>query len=207
MRRLLPDRRDDRGFTLIEMLVTTGIMTVVLLAVIAATVELYSGTKQADNTAAARDQLDNSFRRLDRELRYASWVSVPGKVGERWYLEYALPTGCRQLRLEGGVLYLASWTLPATTPGTPAAIASDVTVDSGVDPFVLYTAGARPFASASPGTAGMGTEYEIEHQQVRLRFTVRVGTVSLPFDSVFTAQNTSRGTSDLNDCSKGRPAA
>jgi hypothetical protein len=54
----------------------------------------------------------------------------------------------------------------------------------------------------------MGADYELEFQQVRMRFTVEVGTVTLPFDSVFTAQNTNRNTdisADNKECNKGRP--
>ncbi len=212
MRRTLPRsparRRpadDDRGFSLIELIVTMAIMSVVTLVIVGATVEIYSGTKQIDNTAEARDQLDNTFRRLDRELRYASWVSDPGQVGGSWYLEYAIPSGCRQLRLTGEILSLAAWNPSTATSGPAAPIANGVTLINGASPFILYRTGAQPYASASPGT-GMGARYELDFQQVRLLFNVRIGTVTLPFDSVFTAQNTNRDTSMANSCSQGRPS-
>ncbi|GAA0479395.1 hypothetical protein Aca07nite_86710 [Actinoplanes capillaceus] len=199
---------DDKGFSLVELLVTVALMSVVTLVIVGATVQIYSGTKSIDNTAEVRDQLDNSFRRLDRELRYASWISPQGKVGDRWFMEYETKTGCRQLKIENGVLSLAEWT-SGTTPGTAAAVASGITLISGVDPFNLLLAGAKPYASASPGT-GMGAQYETEFQQVRMRFMVKAGTVALPFESVFTAQNLSRsatGKTSTKECDKGRPTS
>ena len=202
--RWLRRARDDEGFTLIELLVTTAIMSVVTLIMVSATVEIYAGTKQIDNTAEARDQLDNTFRRLDRELRYASWVSQPGQVNGSWYVEYRIPAGCRQLRLTGQILGLAAWDPAADPPGTATPIANGVTLINGGPPFILYRINAQPYATASPGT-GMGANYQLDFQQIRLLFNVKIGTVTLPFDSIFTAQNTSRDTPTTDVCSEGRP--
>jgi prepilin-type N-terminal cleavage/methylation domain-containing protein len=200
-------RTDDQGFSLIELLVTLGIMSVVTVVMVGATIQIYSGTKAIDNTSEVRDQLDISFRRLDRELRYASWTSPTKdqKVGDRYYMEYAIPAGCRQIKIENGILSLAEWTLPGTTPGTHRPFVNGVTVLSGVAPFTISPAGTKTYASAGPG-AGMGADYEIEFQQVRVRFAVKAGTVTLPFDSVFTAQNISRKSTD-SDCKYGRPTS
>jgi prepilin-type N-terminal cleavage/methylation domain-containing protein len=200
-------RRPDDGFSLIELLVTMSIMSVVMVVVIGAIVQIYSMTTGTEATSVGRDQLGNSFRRLDKELRYANWVSVPAQVGTAWYLEYSLPTGCRQLKLDGGVLTLASWTLPATTPGPPTTIATDLRMLTGTAPFTLYPVHVAPYASAGASAAGVGKLFAPEHAQVRLQFNAAVGKVTLPFDVVFTAQNTNDSTPALNDCSKGRPAS
>ena len=186
-----PRRRDDQGFSLIELLVTTGIMSVVTLIIVAATVDIYSGTKQIDNTAEARDQLDNTFRRLDRELRYAKWVGKEAQAGGSWTLSFEIPSGCRELGLTGQILTLAAWDPSKATSGTPVPIANGVTLINNAPPFFRYPIGAQPYASASAGT-GMGTTYALDFAQVRLLFNVKIGTVTLPFDSVFTAQNTTR---------------
>lgn len=204
-----PNRRPaagDQGFSLIEVLVSLGILSVVMIVVLGATVQIYSAVNRTEGTAFARDQLANSFRRLDKELRYASWVSTPGQVGTRWYLEYATPAGCRQLVLADRALTLASWTLPGTVPGTATTIAADVDLLAGTAPFTRYAARSTPYATASAGTAGVGRKYSSEYIQVRLRFAATVGRETQRFDTVFTAQNTSELTSALNDCSKGRPA-
>jgi prepilin-type N-terminal cleavage/methylation domain-containing protein len=200
-----PRRRDDQGYSLAEVLVSMAILAVVLVAVLGAILQIYSAVNRTENTSYARDQLGTAFRRLDKELRYATWVGTPGQVGGRWYLEYDTAAGCRQLVLAGGVLTLAGWTLPGTQPGPKAAIAGELSPLPNVDPFTVWAAGTKPYATASPGTAGMGRDYAAEHTQVRLRFTATVGKVTLPFDTVFTAQNTDRNTPTVNGCSDGRP--
>jgi prepilin-type N-terminal cleavage/methylation domain-containing protein len=199
------ERRDDAGFSLTEVVVAMGILSVVMVTVLGATMQIYSAVNRTENTSFAREQLGNAFRRLDKELRYATWVSTPGQVGGRWYLEYATTAGCHQLMMAGGVLTVASWTLPGTNPGPAATIAGELGLPAGTVPFTVYAPGTKPYASASPGTAGMGRDYATEHTQVRLRFTATVGKVTLPFDTVFTAQNTDRNTPTLNGCSDGRP--
>ena len=195
---------DDDGYTLMELIVSMGIMSIVMIAVLGATIQVYSAVNRTEGTSFARDQVGASFRRLDKELRYANWVSVPGQVGSAWYLEFSLPTGCRQLVYDGGKLTLASWTAPGA-PGTPAVIASELSLIPGVKPFQLYAPGDTPYASMSPGTAGVGTKYTAEFDQVRLRFNAVYGDVTLPFDTLFTAENTNRNTSDDNPCRSGRP--
>ena len=86
-----------------------------------------------------------------------------------------------------------------------AVIASELSLIPGVKPFQLYAPGDTPYASMSPGTAGVGTKYTAEFDQVRLRFNAVYGDVTLPFDTLFTAENTNRNTSDDNPCRSGRP--
>jgi hypothetical protein len=201
-------RPGDEGATLTELVVAMSIMSVILVIIVGATIQIYRSVNATESTTVARDQLGTGFRRLDKELRYASWVATPGKVGDRWYLEYATSAGCRQLKLDGAVLSTASWD-PATVkkPSGQQAIASELALTQGADPFTVHLAGSLPFASASPGTAGVGRNFSPEHDQVRLRFTAETGTAALPFDVVFTAANTSRLTSRLNPCSEGRPTS
>ncbi|MCO8269127.1 prepilin-type N-terminal cleavage/methylation domain-containing protein [Actinoplanes sp. TRM 88003] len=203
---------DDDGFSLVELLVAMGLMSVVMIIVTTGLSGVYSNLNRADTTGAARDQLTSSFRRLDKELRYASWVSTPGQVNGTWYLEYATPLGCRQLVLRNGVLTMATWNLPSTTPGAPATIGTDLVQTSGIAPFTVYLPNSQPFATASPGTTGVGNDYQLAHTQVRLRFTGQIGVTSLPFDVLFTALNTSasnvfsdNGKLTANDCGKARP--
>jgi prepilin-type N-terminal cleavage/methylation domain-containing protein len=202
-----PGPAADQGYSLVELAVAMGIMSIVMIISFGAMLQIYSATSRTESTSFARDQLSNAFRRLDKELRYANWVAAPGQVNNRWYLEYAVAGGCRQLVLDDDVLTLASWKPPATTPGAPTAIAGELAVPAGTPPFTVYSPGAQPFASSSPGAGGVGKLYAPEYSQVRLRFTATVGTVTLPFDTVFTALNTSRNTSPTNDCGNGRPTA
>lgn len=196
---------DDQGATLIDVIVTTALMSVVMVMATGAIVEIYSDVNRTESLNTARDQIGNSFRRLDKELRYARWVSEPGQVGDAWYLEWETMSDCRQLVFKDGSLTQRAWASDST-PGPPSTIAGDLAPVAGVAPFTLYSPGDRPYATASPNTSGVGTTYELEHAQVRLRFTSTVGTTSLPLDVLFTARNTNRNTPTLNPCSSGRPA-
>jgi hypothetical protein len=203
---------DDDGYSLIEVIVATGFMLMVLVMVAGGIILIYSNFNRADELGNARDQTGNTFRRLDKELRYATWVSEEGQVGAAWYLEYATTTDCRQLVFKNGILTRAVWTLPATTPGPPNTIATDlIQTDADTPPFKVYAPGDQPYATPSPSPSGIdngvGSQYELEHTQIRLRFTSGTGKTTLPLDVLFTAQNTNRNTPPLNDCSKGRPLA
>jgi prepilin-type N-terminal cleavage/methylation domain-containing protein len=205
----------DAGFSLTEVIVSMSILSVVMVVAIGSIIQIYQAVNRVDNTSVARDQLSNSFRRLDKELRYATWVSTPGQVGGVWYLEYALPTACRQLALSQGRLTLATWPLATANPrpilddpnNKPGVIGSDLSLVGTTPPFTVYPVGAYPYASASPGSAGVGKLFAPEHTQVRIQLIARNGRTSLPYDTVFTAQNTNGNTSALNDCSKGRPTS
>ncbi len=198
-----PAAGDDRGYSLIELVVAMGIMSIVMIVAFTGIAQIYSATNRAEGTSFARDQLGNTFRRLDKELRYATWVGAPGQVDGAWYLEYARAAGCRQLKLSGGTLTLASWTVPGA-PGEPNTVAAELTLIPGIAPFTMYQPGDQPYASASAGPR-MGKEYASAFYQVRLRFNATVGKVTLPFDTVYTALNTSRNTPVANDCRFGRP--
>jgi hypothetical protein len=196
----------DQGFSLIDVIVATSIMSVVMVMVTGAIIEIYSNVDRIDSVSAARDQIGNSFRRLDKELRYATWVSTPGKVGDAWYVEFATDTNCQQLVFADGKLTRSTWTsspTPAVGPAIP--IAGELTLTGTTPPFTVYAPGDKPYASAGPNVSGVGRGYELEHTQVRLRFSGTVGTTSLPLDMLFTAQNTNRNTSAVSDCRYGRP--
>lgn len=202
-----PGRRtDDHGFSLIEVLVTTSIMSVVMVMATGAILEIYSDVQRTEGITTAQDQLGNSFRRLDKELRYANWVSPEGKVDDTWYLEWSTLSDCRQLVFKDGVLRQQTWSRTDTPSGSFTTIATDLTEIEGIAPFTRYIPGDRPYASVSPNTSGVGANYELEHAQVRLRFNSKVGATTLPVDVLFTARNTNRNTPELNDCSNGRPA-
>jgi prepilin-type N-terminal cleavage/methylation domain-containing protein len=200
----------DQGFTLIEMVVSMAIMSIVMAVVIGAITQIYSATHQVDSVSYDREQLTNAFRRLDTQLRYATFVSDPGQpVGGRYYVEYQTSDGiCHQLKYSGKDLTMASWTLPGTTPGPPAAIAGDLSLMAGpVKPFTRYSPGDTPYSTLPAGASGVGRQYTPEFFQLRIRFNAVSGRVTIPFDTVFTAQNTSRKTSADNDCRLGRPTS
>ncbi|BBH68358.1 hypothetical protein ACTI_50430 [Actinoplanes sp. OR16] len=212
----MTEDQDDTGYTLIELLVSMGLMSVVLVMVVSGLSEVYSDVNRADGMAGAREQITTSFRRLDKEVRYANWMAQPSPaMSGAYYLEYATLNGCRQLAYKNGALTLAAWD-PAkgTTPGTPQTIATGLTLTGTLAPFTVILPGDSPYASASPGTVGTGTGYVPQHSQLRMRFTAKYATVTMPVDVLFTAQNTTSynvfgNNRELldNDCSKGRPSS
>jgi prepilin-type N-terminal cleavage/methylation domain-containing protein len=214
----------DEGFSLIEVVMTTVILGFVMAVVTGAIIEVYSAVNRVDTTASARDQLSNVFRRLDKELRYATWLSSPDKVNGVYYFEYSAPTpvspvpspaptvfssppsGCRQLAWNNGTLTLASWN-PATTstPGPPTTLASGLSLNGTIPPFTVYAANTKPYATASADVSGVGRSFAPEHAQVRIQFLGTQGKTSLPYDVIFTAQNNTGTTPGASPCSKGRP--
>jgi prepilin-type N-terminal cleavage/methylation domain-containing protein len=214
-----PRRADDSGLSLIEIMVTMGIMSVLMVIFTTAILQVYRTSAATESLSAAQSQLQIAFQRFDRELRYASWIAQPGKVGTTWYVEFAAAdaTKCGQLRLEtpagpasgadaAGVLQLVRW-----ARGTPPAagargqtVASNLVTDSADPPFERQTAGAAPFAD--PSAEVVGEDFATDFQRLRIRLTSRVGNQSTAVDTTFTALNTSRDTPAANNCGEGRPA-
>jgi prepilin-type N-terminal cleavage/methylation domain-containing protein len=201
---------DDRGFTIVEMIVSMAIMSVVMTVLTAAISQIYSATNRVDTASFNRSQLTIAFRRLDAEMRYATWLATPTPVlvGTSYYVEYEVPGGCRELKFDTAarVVSLYSWAVTSTTPANPIALASNVSVMTGVAPFTTYAISAFPFASSTTDTIGLGKAYSPQFGQLRLRFNAVTGTTTVPFDAIFTAENTSSGVTSSN-CSKGRPTS
>jgi prepilin-type N-terminal cleavage/methylation domain-containing protein len=213
-----PPTSNDAGFSLIEVMVTMGVMSVLMVIFTTAILQVYRTSSATQSLSTAQSQLQIAFQRFDRELRYASWIGVPGKVGTVWYVEYADADAvrCGQLRLEAspagdadadahGVLQLIQW-----NRGTPPAVAAQgqtlasMLITDGADPpFELQLAGSAPYANPSADAVGAG--FATEFQRLRIRLTTRVGDHTTQVDTTFTALNTTRNTPATNGCSEGRP--
>ena len=133
-------RGDDQGATLIELLVGMVVMSLSMTVFTTATLQIYRSLQWTERATAARDQLSLAFGRLDREVRYASEISMPGSAVangiDYWFVEYATVRNsaedwCSQLRVpkpQAGVglansnLQRRTWQLGATPGGfTPIA--------------------------------------------------------------------------------------
>jgi hypothetical protein len=209
-------QRDDAGFSVAEVMSSLGVMSVVLVVFTAAILQTYRTSAKTESITIIQSQLQTAFQRFDRELRFASWIAQPGKVGTAWYVEYAGydETTCGQLRLEtaadpadpnaGGVLQWLTW--PKATP--PAAgsagrtVASNLVAPDSNGPFERQDAGALTRSDAN-GVA----DFTPDFQRLRVRLSSRVGDSVAQVDTTFTALNTSRDSNtDPNECSKGRPS-
>lgn len=208
-------RPDEAGYSLIEVIVTSGLVSVLMVIFTTAVLQVFGTGQRVEAAAVARSQLRLAFQRLDRELRYASWISAPNtvEVGDAWYVEFASSDGkeCLQLRLatrslaprdnetDGrGVLQLIRW-----TPGAPTVknrpdqtIASQLRTDA--PPFELQPAGLA-VADTAPFTPDL--------QRLQVRLTAKVGTSEVTADTTFSALNTSRSTPATHTCGEGRPSS
>jgi prepilin-type N-terminal cleavage/methylation domain-containing protein len=219
IRRLLRSlrRRDDDGVTLIEVMVSMGVMSVVMVVFTGAILQAFRTTAKTETISYAQSQLQIAFQRVDKEVRYASWIAVPAKVGTAWYVEYANfdGTSCGQLRFETapsadagnqgdakGILSLLIWprdTAPAA--GVAGLLVAKQLLDPG---------SSGPFERTDPASAAHAG-FTPDFQRLRIRLTSQVGggqasDSTAQMDTTFTALNTSRNTPADNDCSNGRPS-
>jgi competence protein ComGC len=139
----------DEGITLTELVVTMGIMSIFMTIFTAGVLQMFRVVNGSDSVSVVQSQLNTTFLRLDRQIRYASAITTPGSVTSGGYLntyvEYLDTTGaspvCGQLRLQvavgaaNGQLQARSWTASGTPPASWTVLASGV---SGSPPFVLW---------------------------------------------------------------------
>ncbi|MBG0830666.1 hypothetical protein HS041_23160 [Planomonospora sp. ID67723] len=223
-RRLRPSRgapaAGDSGISLIEVLVTIGVMGVVMTMFTTGVIQVYRAVNTVESLSTAQSQLHTAFQRLDKEIRYASWLSTVRSDSKYWYVGFAGVNAqtrtleCKRLRLSlsSGVLQLQRWT-PGSPPaaGTPGeTLASYVVTDGGLatdPPFSVRAAGSLP--KAASGTGPADPAFIPDYQQLRVNLAIRVGTGqharATDFDVTFTALNTSRETEADNVCDEGSP--
>jgi type II secretory pathway pseudopilin PulG len=138
----------DAGLTLVETVVTMGIMAVVMAILGAGMSEIRSQANRIEATSLAQGQLHVAFQRLDRDLRYAVGISTPAVVGGSTFVEYALTRGgavdCTQLRYEPstGVLH-SRRRLGAGSVGRWSAVASYLVPPTGFQLAPASTKGGR----------------------------------------------------------------
>jgi type II secretory pathway pseudopilin PulG len=202
-------RPDDAGFSLIELLVNMGLMSVVGAIVTASILQVFRATETMDTQIQAQTQVRIALQRLDTEIRYAYDITEPTTATEAtansgtWYVEFlrvddaTATQTCNQLRLKDGVLVLRQWT-PGSSPPAGTALASNIDMDvyssgSAVAPFELQAAGSTPLGS-SP--AAVGASFSPDYQRLRLRFVTAVSKRRMSSDVTFTALNTTLATDD-----------
>jgi hypothetical protein len=185
--------RGEGGTTLLELMITVSIMAVVLLMFTGAMIQIYRSVNKNEAIAAARDGINITFGRLDKEIRYAAGISTPGVTGTDEYVEYLItntgdPT-CVQLRLHAPSAELQRRSWPQSgTPGGWTVLASGITATS---PFTRY-----------PATG------DFAFQRLRIDMTAKRSSgataTKRQSDITFTALNTSPTTSSNSVCTEGR---
>lgn len=204
MRPALPHRAES-GTSVVEVLVTMAVLSIVMSIFTTGVLQAYRVTNATEAATITQTQLNLAFRRLDKEIRYASWIASPGLRSGAWYVEFAAPQGCRQLRFDSaGTLQLLRW-----TPGSPPVpgsrgqtLASELVYDATRSPFVHRDSGSTP--PPTPAST-VGTEFVPDHDRLQVRLNVRTAGSVAEANNTFTALNTARGTPPANKCSEGRP--
>ncbi|BCJ45713.1 hypothetical protein GCM10010168_58670 [Actinoplanes ianthinogenes] len=180
------DDTDDRGFSLIDLMVSMSLMAVFMAIFTTGIVQMYRTAGRAEATQAVQGNLDVAFERLDDEVRYAKAISKPDTDGH--WVEYLTVDGaaqtCTGLRLQGGLLQRRTWASGATPGSTWNTLASGV---SGT-----FTAGSR---------ADQRQQLTV---QLSARFTADDAARETSFQ--FTALNSDATASKTNDtvCAEGR---
>ncbi len=182
-------RGDDRGVTLVEVMVAMSLMVVVMSAVTAGVVDMFRTASTTALTSTAQSQVSLVVLRLDRQVRYASGISLPRVVDGTQYVEYMFVekgrNTCVQLRVTGGKLQQRSWT-------------------SGSPPQVDWTTLASGVATPQPFTH-LAADDQVAHQRltvaVQATADAGVATRTKHRTVTFTALNTTRN-SPTDVCSE-----
>src|SRR6185437_781982 len=153
--------QSDRGFTMLEMVVGMTLMMIFLSIFTTAIISMFDSTNKSQAVNNGSAQLNIAFGRLDRTIRYASFVSQQSVGGDgNWYVTFQTTnTGtpvCTQLRIDKTAqrLQQRTWNVSGTAPNTTASgltgwtqLASGITngcaaVGSPYQPFTLTPAGS-----------------------------------------------------------------
>lgn len=135
------NRNDDRGFTLIELVVVMVVMAIFMAIFGKVMVLIFDTSSREQASARTAQDLEDAFAGLERQVRYVSYISTPAQDVHdgNWYVEMQdttqTPALCTQLRLNVATAQLQSrsWQDGTVTPGGWTLIADKV---SGSQPFV-----------------------------------------------------------------------
>ena len=200
VRRLRPPR-GDRGFSLMEVMVGSALMSVVMAIATAGFVQMYHATEQSDAAAQAQSNLTDTFARLDREIRYAYRINSAYLVGTTGYgVDYVINDGsalqCVQLTLpvDGGSLIRKQW-LQSSNSADPAAITTGIATD-----LFPATTGVNPFTVKPAKTE----DSNFDRLVLNVASTVGLGQngATRNYNLQFTALNTTLDQADKTTCTK-----
>jgi prepilin-type N-terminal cleavage/methylation domain-containing protein len=151
--------RGDDGFTLMEIMVGSALMSVVMAVATAGFVDMFHTADRTEANTLTETNLMMSFSRLDREVRYAYRVNQPYMPNtDTFAIDYVIPDNtntlqCVQLTLPvaGGALLRKVWPQNGTsatgvTNGVASSLVSaSTTVSNGAtvtaNPFSVLTSG------------------------------------------------------------------
>jgi prepilin-type N-terminal cleavage/methylation domain-containing protein len=200
-------RGGDDGFTLMEVMVGSALMSVVMAITTAGFISMYHTTDRTEANALTETNLMMSFSKLDREVRYAYRVNQPYMADAGTFaVDYVIADDdnvlqCVQLTLpvDGGALIHKQWpqastSASATTAGVATDLASaNTTTNNGV------TVPANPFGLLTSGQSNSN----FDRLQINMNSTVGVTGkgATRNYNLQFTALNTLDLTNNLT-CTK-----
>lgn len=190
----------ESGMTLVELLVSMGILTVIVGIFMGGVVVMTKDTSRAQGVSNAGDAARKVFQRMDKEIRYSSSINRPGAGATTgtYYVEYlisAVDAGqqplCTQWRYTASTrkLDVRTWRVQAT-PVVSAWNTMAINVRND-----LSVVSQRPFVFTPAGST-----YQKQQLRVFLDMGPGAGATSkagAQLDSFFIARNTS-GSSQSN---------
>ncbi|MFI7541661.1 type II secretion system protein J [Actinoplanes sp. NPDC049599] len=146
----------DAGFSLAEVLVSMAVMSIVMAIASSGFYTMFHTSDTAETTAAAQAELQATFNKLDREIRYASRISDGYADSTTFYIDFVFlddagANQCVQLSLPkaGGTMKRRQWPLQGTPSGSGTAVANNLvsarldtsTPKQVINPFLLAASG------------------------------------------------------------------
>lgn len=150
----------DAGVSLIELIVAMGLMGTFMAIFTGAVLQIYGTVNRNEAIGDSQTQVTLAMGRLDKEIRYAAEVGVPGTVSGVSYAEYFTTnegvSRCGQLRMDpvNDQLKLRSWTLGATPPAWNTVPVLVAHVDSISFPTARQTSGYQQLRIQLQASAG-----------------------------------------------------
>jgi hypothetical protein len=201
---MTPSQDPEAGTSMIELVVGMCLMTVFMTMFTSAIFVMYRSTAKADARFDSAAQLNVAFLRLDKEVRYASALSSPGRsAAGDWYAELkATNTGttvCTQLRLKASVQQLQrrTWTVVS---GAATNITSWIPLASRIS-----NGTASPGAASQPFTL-TAADSTVNFEKLKVYLVATSGPAASPTSAIssvnFAALNTSLTTPTTGVCAE-----
>lgn len=183
---------DDRGVTLLEVMVGMAVMTVFLGVFTGAIITMFRTSRRTEAVTTSSGDVITAFQRLDASVRYASAVNAAGKVNGSWYVEYLTTASgssvCTQVRVTTATQQLQSRTWTVNTAGTASPTNPSWTVlASRITNGTAAVGGTTPPVPFATDSAATGVSY----QQLRVQLVAEAGSPAVTSNSqaTFTALN------------------
>jgi prepilin-type N-terminal cleavage/methylation domain-containing protein len=183
--------RDDQGFTLIELLVSMSIFAVLLAVMMSVIIGMTKSMNKTQSIADAAAQGLRATQALDKELRYADWVTpsvpvapatIPATSISFEGLTNAGVVQCYQWHLAGGLLQQRTWPSASTTISYPSApspvwttVATGVVNSVSVPPFTITAANGASnlFSQVAVDLVLVGKSQSVGHAETKVVITAR----------------------------------